>query len=333
MRRHSLLAASCWFGLLLGIPTERAVAERGDPVVATVGRSQLTARDIERRLTALPAFQLAALGSTVEAAKRRYVEQVMVPELLLDQAASDEKIEQDPSVAEQVRARLAEALVSVLERDIERNRPVTDEAVHLAFEAEKAGLGAPRRLRVFRILVSDEAEARKLIAEAQGSAGLTKWATLARERSLDKATNMRGGDLGFVRPGGSTDVPGLRVDPALFTAAERVADGALVPDPVKENDRFAVIWRRGSLPAERASFEQRAPAIRQRLGRQRLDAELSGLVDRLRKERVAVGATALVDQVAVDPLRDFPSPRRARAAASAGSSAAPSPSATSSRAP
>jgi peptidyl-prolyl cis-trans isomerase C len=323
MRRHSLLATSCWFGLLLGILTERAVAERRDPVVATIGRSQLTTRDIERRLTALPAFQLTALAGTVEAAKRRYVQEVLVRELLLDQAASDEKLEQDQAVAEQVRARLAEALVTELERELERDRPVTDEEVHRAFEAEQASLGAPRRLRVFRILVGDEAEARKLIGEAHGTAGLTKWATLARERSLDKATNMRSGDLGFVRPDGSTDVPGLRVDPALFSAAERVADGALVPDPVKESDQFAVIWRRGSLPAERASFEQRAPAIRQRLSRQRLDAELSGLVDRLRKERVTVGATALVDQVVVNPLRDFPSPSRARAAVSAGSSATP----------
>jgi peptidyl-prolyl cis-trans isomerase C len=327
MRRHSLLAISCWFGLLFGISTERAVAERPDSVVATVGRSQLTTLDLERRLAALPAYQLAALGNSVEAAKRRYLEEVVVRELLLDQAAADEKLEQDPPVAQQVRAHLAEALVTELERGIERTRLVTDEQVRRAFETEEPSLETPRRLRVFRILVGDESEARKLIGEAQGTAGLTKWATLARERSLDKATNMRNGDLGFVRPDGSTDVPGLRVDPALFAAADRVADGALVPDPVRENDRFAVIWRRGSLPAERASFEQRAPAIRQRLVRQQLEKELSALVERLREERAELGNVALVDQVTVDPLRDFPAPIRARA------SGAPTPSAVSSRAP
>ena len=333
MRRHSLLAISCSGGLLLGIAAERAVADGQDSVVATVGRSRLTTRDLERRLRALPAYQLAALGNTVEAARRRYLEEVVVRELLLDQAVADERLEQDQAVAQQVRARLAEALVTELERDIERTRPVTDEQVRRAFETEQPTLDTPRRLRVFRILVGDETEARKLIGEVQGTAGLTKWATLARDRSLDKATNMRSGDLGFVRPDGSTDVPGLRVDPALFAAADRVADGALVPDPVNENDRFAVLWRRGSLPAERASFEERAPAILQRLLRQRLDTELSALVERLRKERAEVGNTALVDQVAVNPLRDFPSPTHARAASSAGPNGSTTPSAMSSRAP
>jgi peptidyl-prolyl cis-trans isomerase C len=323
MHSSRLPITSFWLALLLVVPAERAGADSRDPVVVRAGRSELTQRDVERRLAALPAFQLEALGGTAGATRRRYVDEVLVPELLLDQAASEQKLEQEPAVAGRTRARLAEALVRELARGIERDRPVTEEDVRRAFDSEKESLNVPRRFRVYRILVGTEAEARRLIGEVRGTDGFTKWTTAAREQSLDKATNMRGGDLGFIRPDGSTDVPGLRVDPVLFSAAERVADGALVPDPVKENERFAVVWRRGSLPAERASFERQAPAIRQRLGRERLEAELSSLVDRLRKERVTQGAGALVDQVVVDPFHDFHASRRARVSASASASAVP----------
>jgi peptidyl-prolyl cis-trans isomerase C len=54
----------------------------------------------------------------------------------------------------------------------------------------------------------------------------------------------------------------VRFDPVLFAAAARVKDGEMVGEPVKEGDAFAVVWRRGTLPAVRRSVEEEASAIR-----------------------------------------------------------------------
>jgi len=110
----------------------------------------------------------------------------------------------------------------------------------------------PERVRVFRILVSTREEAEALLQKLS-HATIAEFRTEARAHSLDKTSHERGGDLGFVAPDGTTDVPALRVDPALFEAASTVADGAFVARPVPEGDRFAVVWRRGSLPARHLS--------------------------------------------------------------------------------
>jgi len=58
--------------------------------------------------------------------------------------------------------------------------------------------------------------AKRIIAESQGAGGPARWRNFARDNSLDAATKLRDGDLGFVRPDGSTETPQLRVDPLAF---------------------------------------------------------------------------------------------------------------------
>jgi hypothetical protein len=114
-------------------------------------------------------------------------------------------------------------------------------------EQNQAAWKKPERLRLFRILVASREQALALITEL-GKKAPADFRAAARTSSLDKASHERGGDLGFVAADGTTDVPGVSADPALFVAARAVADGAFVPEPVAEGARFAVVWRRGSLP-------------------------------------------------------------------------------------
>ena len=51
----------------------------------------------------------------------------------------------------------------------------------------------------------------------------------------------------------------MRVDPGLFAAADKVKDGELVKEPVKEGTKFAVIRRRGSLEASTRTLDQGPP--------------------------------------------------------------------------
>jgi peptidyl-prolyl cis-trans isomerase C len=103
---------------------------------------------------------------------------------------------------------------------------------------------------------------------------------------VDKGSNLRGGNLGFVADDGSTAEPGLRADPAVVRAIAKVRDGDLVPAPVPEGEYFAVAWRRGTRPASLRTVVEAAPEIRETLRKQRIKEETDKLVARLRADRV-----------------------------------------------
>ena len=89
-----------------------------------------------------------------------------------------------------------------------------------------------------------------------------------------------------MHPDGDTDTPRVRVDPALFRAAQAVKDGQFVPEPVKEGEKFAVVWRRGSLPAKARTVEQERESMQNLLERRRADDAHAALVLKLRAEFV-----------------------------------------------
>jgi peptidyl-prolyl cis-trans isomerase C len=110
-----------------------------------------------------------------------------------------------------------------------------------------------------------------------------------------------------VRADGSTDVPRVQVDPAVFAAAEKVGDGTVVPTPLKEGDRWSVLWRRGSIEATKRTLEDEAASIRQMLERRRVDGARQELMTRLRKDAVTDFHPELLSNIDASA---FGSPRR-----------------------
>lgn len=275
-----------------------SVAGAGDtPVVVTVGAAKLRAADIETRLRSMPPFQLRALGDNDPEIVRQVVDRFIVPEHLFARAAEERKLASRPSV----RARLDDALSRALQRQVgaELRKPgaIPDEAVATYYEKHRAEFVQPERYRLWRILVKDERQAKELIASMKESGKPDRWDTLARQHSLDEATRMRHGDLGFVGPDGHTDKPQVHVDPALYSAAKAVSDGEIVGAPVVEGQHFAVIWRRGTLGAVSRPLRKEAPAIRQVLERQRLTERLKQRVAELRQKYLAEAHPELLDEL------------------------------------
>jgi peptidyl-prolyl cis-trans isomerase C len=296
-------------------------------VVVTVDATRLTVGDIERRLAQLPDYQLATVGDDPAQIRERFVRDFLVVELFYAAEARRLKLEREPAV----RARLDDVLRHAVEQDLreklDRDQPVTDEQVRRYYVANQARFQTPRRIRIWRILVDDRQLALRIIDEAEGTGGPERWAQLAREHSLDTATRVRRGDLGFVRQDGRTDTPSVRVEPGLFAAADRVADGQLVAEPVPEGKLFAVVWRRGSLPAVSRTLEQEAGSIRRMLVRSRLRDAVDALVQKLRRRHVRVVDESLLRHVEVPPLQFRAQPGSThRPAAAAANSAPPRPS-------
>jgi hypothetical protein len=253
------------------------------PPVVRAGAETADAAAVSRALAQVPAFQLAALGATDSERRKVVVEKLLVPELLAAAEARALGLDKQPRTQDRLRELYAHAVESELARGVSA---VSDAEVQAYFDQHRERFEVPRRIRIWRILVADEALAKRIIGESRGAGGPAKWRNFARDSSLDAATKFRDGDLGFVRPDGSTETPQLRVDPALFAAVDKLADGELVPEPLQVQAGFAVVWRRGSLPAITRSVAQEAPAIRGVLARERLEAARRQLLDELRRQRV-----------------------------------------------
>ncbi len=293
--------------LLLSAP---AVFAADAKPVATVGNMAISSADLVRRLAKMPDFQRMALDDTPEKLKRRVLETQLIPDLLYAQEAHRLKLDERPLVREHAREILRQAMDRELRAQTIAQSPVTAADTKAYFDANQARFETPRRVRLWRILTDDEALAKKIIEDSQGVDGLKRWSQYARENSLDKATQLRDGDLGFVHPDGKTDTPTLRVDPTLFAAAEHLADGELAKEPIKEGTHWAVIWRRGSVPAVSRSLAQEEGSIRQVLERERLEKARQNLLSSLRDKYVTATHEALLETVRFDsegqPTREHP---------------------------
>jgi peptidyl-prolyl cis-trans isomerase C len=287
--------------LLLLLLSASAVFGADEKPVAHVGPAAITSAALTRRLAKIPDFQRAALGDTPDKLKLAVLETWLVPELLYAQEAERQKLDQRPSVQRRSRELLRKAMDHELLTQTGLQNPVSAGDIQAYFEANRSRFETPRRVHVWRILTDDEALAKKILAESRGVDGIKRWSEFARESSLDKATHLRNGDLGFIHPDGNTDTPALRVDPALFAAAEKLRDGELAAEPIKVGGHFALIWRRGSLKASVRTLAQETGSIRQVLEQQRLESARAELLGSLSRKYVRGSNEGLLESFAFTP--------------------------------
>ena len=271
-----------------GVALAATPANSADPnaVVIQVGRRTVSASDLERRWQALPIFQRNALGDSTQSRLRAFVDRWIVPDLLMEQAARSRTDSSQARVRVLENAILQQVLVERLSAQSETTNPVTDADVKSYLESHRQQFDRPERLRLFRILVADEKIANELILKLDHVTDFDTWRNAAREKSLDRATNMRGGEIGFVSADGKSDIVELQVDPVLFAAAAHLKDGELAKRPIQEGDKFAVLWRRGHLAAELVSLALVAAPIRSHLKQARVRADYDALLSQLRRQYV-----------------------------------------------
>jgi peptidyl-prolyl cis-trans isomerase C len=252
-------------------------------IVAKVGSIVITQADLRNRLTRVPRLQLALLGDDDATIKRAFLEKVMIPEILFSEGAKKRGLADKPDVRARVRDTYRTALLAKIREDVTTG--LTDADVQKFYEENRARFESKERIQIWRILVESKEDAQKLLEEAK-KASPEKWMTLSREKSLDKATHERGGNLGFLDENGQSNEVAVKADPLLFAAAKKVKDGELVNDPVPEGGKWAVVWRRGSTPAVARGVEAEGQGIRQMLVRQRTETIAKDIVATLRKDVV-----------------------------------------------
>ncbi len=284
-------------GLTAVIAPARSSADGGSPMTGTtdprrakvavrVGDLSVTVGEIEDRLAEIPPFQRRTFGATQDAQVKTFVEQYLVRDLLLAEGAKQRDLASSLPTAQHVRRALSSATLRALRRQLSSPAAIPEADVKRFYDENRSRFDSPERIHIWRVLAKTREEAETVLAAAKKEPTTQKWNELAREHSLDKATNMRGGNLGFIGPDGASNEAGLVVDPVLVKAASSVKDGEFVAQPVAEGEHFAVVWRRGTVPANRRTLEEATAQIRTTLYRERTESAEKNLVAELRAAHV-----------------------------------------------
>jgi peptidyl-prolyl cis-trans isomerase C len=326
--RASTLAA-LGIGLVLSAWQARPVQADPSPdettIVARVGERTITVDELNRRIAALPPFQLRAFGSNAQEVRRNFLQKVMIREALLVQGAKAAKLDERSDVQERIRGVLRSSMLTGVRTETISKSPVTDEEIKRYYDANPTKFHTPARIAIWRILVPKRDEAAALLKAILADPTPKRWNDVCRDKSVDRATSMRGGNLGFVAPDGTTAEPGLKVDQAVLGAAGGVEDGKIVAEPVAEGDKFALIWRRQSMKAVDRPIEVESASIKQVLTHEKTEKRMTDLIERLRKDHMTDFNLDLVDLVDVAPTGDLQAVRRPGALSPKKPSAPPAP--------
>ena len=284
----------CLFLATASLSVTRGSSRADDPraaVAVTIGPRKITVGELEDRMQAVPRFQLDTFGDpkdpkNEDAIRKKFVDEVILPEALLSLGAEARKLDQTLPTSYQMQRARSSATMSAVRAQLGPASAIPLADVQQYYDANRSHYDAPERYAIWRIACKTKEEAETVLAAAKKDPTPKAFEELAREHSLDKGTYLRGGNLGFVAPDGSSNEAGVRVDPAVPAAAATVRDGQLVDAPVVEGDDFAVVWRRGTIGASHRTVAEASGQIRDSLWKQRVEQAQKKLIDDLRARDV-----------------------------------------------
>ncbi len=323
MYQHRVRRVFASTALLLAFGNARADVPN-DPrraaVCVHVGTRDVTVGEVEDRMAQVPTFQLRTFGKDDAEIRRAFVDQVIIPDALWAQGASARHVDvQVPTRFDLDRAR-AQSTLRAMKARLGPPQSVSMDDVQAYYDKNKARYDAPERYQIWRISCATREEAQSVIAEAKKDATVPHWNKLARDHSLDKATYLRGGNVGFVTLDGQSNETGLKIDPAVARAASTVKDGELVSDPVAEGSGFAVVWRRGTVGASHRSVTEVKEQIQWAILRQREEDEKKKLLSDLRAKNVKEYNPEILTGIEVAPPDGVIVPRKRPGQVAPGSS-------------
>jgi len=293
-----------------GPNSSAAETARRNAVVLRVGEREITAGEVESRLASIPRFQLSTMGDTADAIRKKFLADVLVPEVLLAIEAEKRHLGEEVVVKHDIERALADATLRVAKAQIGPPESIPADEIRKYYGDNQSKFDTPVRFAVWRILCATREDAVAVIDAANASLTVDTFTKLARQRSIDKATSMRAGNLGFIDAEGNSNEAGLKVDPAIAKAAASVKDGQLVSVPVPEGHGFAVVWHRGTVPAARRTAEEATPQIREAIYRQRVDDANRALISELRSQHISASNDGILNGIDISASDGEVTPRK-----------------------
>ncbi len=210
-------------------------------VLATYGGNRLGVNRVTKEMERLPAPSRAYLQAPDR--KRQFVENLVLNDLLF---AEGQRLgyDKDDEIDRQVNDLRRRLVVQRVVREFQKPPDITDEQAK-AYYDENPNLYSTTQIRASHILVKDEAAAREILDQLK--ADPSKFADIAKEKSTDKTSGAKGGDLGMFGQG--------RMVPEFERAAFALKPNEL-SDIVKTQYGYHIILVTDRKEGERRPFDQ-----------------------------------------------------------------------------
>jgi peptidyl-prolyl cis-trans isomerase C len=296
----------------------KAAAPKPGAEAAEAAPAPLTPADVQRRSQALATFKGGQLtvGDLEDAIERqsplmrsRYNDPKSLKDLydktlrfeLLAVEAEHRGYANNPSVDQAVKQNAVQALMKADFDDKANADAISKEAVAQYYQDHIGEYVQPAMQRASHILVATEAEAKALLPEAK-KADLRAFRQLARDKSIDDATKLRGGDLRyFDQTGKPRDEPDAVVPAPLVKAAFALKNvGDTSPQPIKLPGGYSIVKLTGQRPAISRKVDEVAETIRARLWREQRQKGIEDFVAKLREQAKPEIHAELMDAIKLD---------------------------------
>jgi len=259
--RVRLLALGLAAGLLVSPIAVSAQTAASNPVVARVNGAEIRRDDVLKAIEGLPA-QYRQLPKEVLFDRMR---DQLVTSKLIDQAAEKAKLADDPEVKKQmdeVRERIIQQVY--LTRAVEAE--LTDAVLKKKYDETVKAQPAKEEVRARHILVRDEAEAKKIIAELEKGGN---FAELAKKYSIDGSSG-QGGDLGYF----TREVMVPEFSTAAFALKNK---GDYTHTPVKSQFGYHIIQLEDKRTAPPPAFDEVKDQLKQDMAQELIVAKMAEL--------------------------------------------------------
>lgn len=222
----------------------------------------------ETRLKALEdqiKAQAARLGQPVPPDVQAQLKEEVIAREVFAQQAKKLGLEATPDFRAKMELARQGLLANELFERYEKDHPITDAAAKAEYDKvvkEQTPAAGTKEYKASHILVDNEAEAKKIIAEIDGGA---KFEDLAKKDSKDPGSGAQGGDLGWATA--ATYVP------EFAAALEKLKKGEMTQEPVKTQFGWHIIRLDDvrDAPAPKVPpFDQVKAQIKQQMEQQQL---------------------------------------------------------------
>ncbi|MGA7745045.1 MAG: peptidyl-prolyl cis-trans isomerase [Polyangia bacterium] len=246
----------------------------GTPVLARVGDTVITARDLEARIGPVGRSKYLVEHYSKPEKKRELLESLVQSEALY-QEARRLGYDRDPAIKR-------EMVNHMLQKEVDaqvNSQIINDGDVEQYYQAHANEFSRPDQVRFVQIVVKDRNKALKVAAETRAlpKGNVEALRALVARDSEDEASRLRGGEVGTIDRNTST-LPKVVVDAAFALA--QVHD---VSDPVQTERGYTIIVLTQKQPGVSKSLAEAKQEILSRLTSEARQQKRAALTAEIRK--------------------------------------------------
>ncbi len=181
-------------------------------------------------------------------------------------------VDQSGMTMDEIKTQIKEQLIAKqVYTNLEKNVKVTDAEEKAFYDQHKAQFNVPEEVNARHILVKSKAEAEQIEKELKAGKPFT---TLAMEKSIDKGSAVKGGELGFFTAN--------EMVPAFSKAAFALKKPGQISPIVQTQYGYHVIQLIAKKPAQVRTFQEVKPELQAMLAQQDAKTAFEKLVDGLK---------------------------------------------------